>query len=619
MSGSAHAQSAIVSGTVNLEGSANLAQVVTFDFVSQTKPVSYARSTKLTSTGTFSFADIPHDSYVLSAKGAKWLRKNVPVDSTNGNAYNVGLTLAAGDANGDNSVDPTDFNIFIGAYNSDSNIPGSGYDARADFNDDGIVDPTDFGLFVGNYNTAGDILPASPPPFRINGLLNNTSLSGQFLLNASTVIAGAAYGDGYLQIDGQEVTSVAANSVAGADGTYGIPFVIPTDEYLNGTHTISVTDGIRPDIRTVIFNNFISNVNYDPVFDPSDPSDVPGTSHITASLGSVSNWQVQITSSDGVLVRSFTGMSASVNVVWDGNDMLGLLTEDDVYTVTIQASPAPGLKPKGGPTYMATKAVSKSSVGTGAAFVLVQSEDVITNANHYIHSIRAYLKSRVPTLFTKVNIIFVTSNRIDKRPDIIAHITRQLSVPLKFLHVIAEGGDGPNPFFGIGSYTWYSSDPGDQGHGGGGINSPTRGDRSFNFDVTSLVSNIEYGGNFHDPPFLVWMDHCRSCGSSLTGGIPTDMFNNATPDFSWATTFGIEQSGIGVYLGWGGTATKYGAYKQPTSWTDWRENLYNFLFAGGNNFQTAFTRDNSITVKNFPYELNAQDRAFWTGDGTTGF
>jgi len=48
------------------------------------------------------------------------------------------------------------FGIFVGAYNTDSSVPNSGYDARADFNFDGVVDPTDFGLFVGNYNTQGD-------------------------------------------------------------------------------------------------------------------------------------------------------------------------------------------------------------------------------------------------------------------------------------------------------------------------------------------------------------------------------------------------------------------------------------------------------------------------------
>ena len=75
---------------------------------------------------------------------------------TGGNATGVSVLLPAGDANNDNRIDPTDFAIFVSAYNTDINIPGSGYDAAADFNFDGAVDPTDFGLFVGNYNTAGD-------------------------------------------------------------------------------------------------------------------------------------------------------------------------------------------------------------------------------------------------------------------------------------------------------------------------------------------------------------------------------------------------------------------------------------------------------------------------------
>ena len=67
------------------------------------------------------------------------------------------LPLLVGDANGDNSVDATDFGLLVvSCYNSDRSIPGSGYDPTCDFNGDGTIDATDFGLFVGNYGLSGD-------------------------------------------------------------------------------------------------------------------------------------------------------------------------------------------------------------------------------------------------------------------------------------------------------------------------------------------------------------------------------------------------------------------------------------------------------------------------------
>ena len=65
------------------------------------------------------------------------------------------MLLTACDLNGDNSVDATDFALFIGSYHGNSNIPGSGYKSNADLNFDGLVDATDCGLFVGDFGATG--------------------------------------------------------------------------------------------------------------------------------------------------------------------------------------------------------------------------------------------------------------------------------------------------------------------------------------------------------------------------------------------------------------------------------------------------------------------------------
>ena len=148
----------VVSGTLAFEGIISTApsQNVTFIFRSKTGAAPFTRTMSVPASGVFTLSNIPADTYNVRIKGDKYLAQVVAVDTTGGAATGVASNQRAGDTNNDNSIDPTDFNVFVSAYNSSAAIPGTGYDARADFNGDGAVDPTDFGLFVGNYNNAGD-------------------------------------------------------------------------------------------------------------------------------------------------------------------------------------------------------------------------------------------------------------------------------------------------------------------------------------------------------------------------------------------------------------------------------------------------------------------------------
>ena len=92
----------------------------------------------------------------------------------------MAATLAAGDVDNNNAVDPTDFGLFVSAYNSDMNVPGSGYDPNCDFTCDGLVDPTDFGVFVGNYNTIGDSLYTVALSFDATSLVGGGDIHGTF-------------------------------------------------------------------------------------------------------------------------------------------------------------------------------------------------------------------------------------------------------------------------------------------------------------------------------------------------------------------------------------------------------------------------------------------------------
>ena len=73
----------------------------------------------------------------------------------NGATQMPDVFLAAGDANGDNSVDMADFGLVVNAYSGDAAVAGSGYDARADFNYDGVVDLADFGILINEYGNVG--------------------------------------------------------------------------------------------------------------------------------------------------------------------------------------------------------------------------------------------------------------------------------------------------------------------------------------------------------------------------------------------------------------------------------------------------------------------------------
>ena len=146
-----------VSGTLTFEAiSTNAAaQNVTFTFRSAAGGADIVRTAQVGPDGVYTITGVPVAAYTLHIKGDKYLAVNAAIDLTAGSQSGVNALLPGGDADGDNFVGPTDFGLFVGAYNTSASVPGSGYDIRADFNGDGFVDPTDFGIFVGNYNTGG--------------------------------------------------------------------------------------------------------------------------------------------------------------------------------------------------------------------------------------------------------------------------------------------------------------------------------------------------------------------------------------------------------------------------------------------------------------------------------
>ena len=120
-------------------------------------PNTFSATTSFYAEFTQMYSNLPATGSVFRITSFNHLTVDVAFDGTGGATQYRKVILPAGDANGDNSIDSTDFGILIGAYTGLASVPGSGYDARADFNLDGSVDAIDFGLLIGNFGRQGDL------------------------------------------------------------------------------------------------------------------------------------------------------------------------------------------------------------------------------------------------------------------------------------------------------------------------------------------------------------------------------------------------------------------------------------------------------------------------------
>ena len=159
-----------IKGRVALEGVADTTKVspnaplgnvtVSYRYVGTTATV-FSQTVPLTADVTatgfadFTLPGVAPGYYDLKIKTSKNLAVALGNVKVGGPFTLPDVTLPAGDANNDNSVDTTDFGVLVGVYGSDSAVSGSGYDPAADFNFDGVVDTTDFGLLVGEYGAQG--------------------------------------------------------------------------------------------------------------------------------------------------------------------------------------------------------------------------------------------------------------------------------------------------------------------------------------------------------------------------------------------------------------------------------------------------------------------------------
>jgi hypothetical protein len=147
-----------ISGIVALQGGAPTAgKTLSIQLRHEATQSDIRLSVSLDADGRYTLPNVPAGAYKMLAATDKWLAKSLAVNVTDSSTTQAHLSLAVGDANGDNAVNITDLLLLIGAYNQNSSQ--TGYLPSCDFNEDGANNISDLLLLIANYNKTGDASP----------------------------------------------------------------------------------------------------------------------------------------------------------------------------------------------------------------------------------------------------------------------------------------------------------------------------------------------------------------------------------------------------------------------------------------------------------------------------
>ena len=179
-----------------------------------------------------------------------------------------------------------------------------------------------------------DFVPARL--FTISNVKNNDVLPNEILVEVSTSNT-YTYGDVTLMVDGTEVAWGGSSTIFGRLGP--VQLDIATDTFANGTHLLTARDILgNTDTRMVTFRNQFENTSVDAIFDVTPGvKDVPSTCTISSTLARSQPWTVRIETDDPVPVtlRTYSGNSAAIHVVWDGKDARGKDVPNEPHAVVL--------------------------------------------------------------------------------------------------------------------------------------------------------------------------------------------------------------------------------------------------------------------------------------------
>lgn len=148
-------QQAWLSGILSLEDCTDQSEPITLEFRPTAGGDPILRASTPDSDGNFVVDTVPNGDYEVAFKGAKWLRKVVPVTVASHGTPPILVSLPGGDANDDNSADVLDLDLLIQSFDNVEGDP-KWNEGAADFNNDGSVDVLDLDILLRNFDVAGE-------------------------------------------------------------------------------------------------------------------------------------------------------------------------------------------------------------------------------------------------------------------------------------------------------------------------------------------------------------------------------------------------------------------------------------------------------------------------------
>ena len=318
-------------------------------------------------------------------------------------------------------------------------------------------------------------------------------------------------------VDGQQYDSGGDNQMSVSGGsTADTFFVLDTQHFTNGAHTLSVTDGTNISTISVTFTNVLSQVNITEMFDPSGQGGMPTTATISANLGAASSWTVSIVTTDTSLtpIKSWSGNSSAINISWNGTNTAGTQVVGDAYEVDITTS-APRQGAMLGQSVVANAAVPNGQ-GTGINYQsianLISDTDVFLwldgnafpqgfgSMIAYAHAIKADLAPSKGIVWNTMSMLIHTKNH-HYTPAEIARINYNFSHPLTVFYFYGHGGLGlgDDKEFSCGGSFWHSGLP------------DASWTAPYDTSIQQLTQNVPYGSTVN-PAALVFIDSCKSGG-----------------------------------------------------------------------------------------------------------
>ena len=491
----------------------------------------------------------------------------------------------------------------------------------------------------------------------VNSAVVITSINnGDTLTDDRTVSANVLTNNGLvtLVVDGVDISTENVVLVPGHNSS-GFP--LETNSFPNGSHLITIRDAFgNTDTRTVTFSNALSNLNYNPMFDRTPGvTDIANTCHITGTFSTSQSWTVNISDDSNNPVNTFSGNGTAVDATWNGTNSKGQVMPADDYLVTItgsgtasQSSNVAGAAPNGANSPISkTFLVNIDNYADSIILLHIQTfqsysngtADTVATARSkaiaYKHFLHAELDRFVGTDFNYPVLVSILDDYdFVHDPKLVGRIQNKFRRPATFVYIDADGdyhdyngtplsiqtsgGANPgyythyptiHPYFELGGYRWCSQYASNQ------VLSPK------DINVGTLTASAGYTsgeGVAGNGPF-VWIDTCDSTAGDGIIGPGNNLIGNDPVDYQWASDFGINGYGFGggVYFGSvlqtpriyiSGLPGRYGE-----DWSYWRQNLFDFLCAGGNNFQTALRR--SYDIQSFTTQPTPPNAMVWTGFG----